>query len=56
MVFKKKEQLDIDFNNMPKHIAFICDGNRRWAREKGLPTLFGHKEGVEAIKIGRAHV
>lgn len=50
MVFKKKEQLDIDFNNMPKHIAFICDGNRRWAREKGLPTLFGHKEGVEAIK------
>ena len=35
---------------MPQHIAFICDGNRRWARIKGLPTLMGHREGVEAIK------
>ena len=47
---KKEKQAEIDFNNMPKHIAFICDGNRRWARGRGLPTLLGHKEGVEAIK------
>lgn len=46
----KKQEIEIDFNNLPKHIAFICDGNRRWARSKGLPTLLGHKEGVEAIK------
>lgn len=38
------------YENMPKHIAFICDGNRRWARSKHLPQLLGHKEGVEAIK------
>lgn len=50
MFFKRKKQKNIDFENMPKHIAFICDGNRRWARSKGLPTLLGHKEGVEAIK------
>ncbi len=50
MVLKKKEQVKIDAENMPKHIAFICDGNRRWARERGLPTLFGHKEGKEAVK------
>ena len=53
-MFKKKKKEEavasFDLNNMPKHIAFICDGNRRWARSKGLPTLLGHKEGVEAIK------
>lgn len=49
-MFFKKKKLEFDKNNMPKHIAFICDGNRRWARSKGLPTLLGHKEGVEAIK------
>lgn len=50
MVVKKKEQTLIDKENLPKHIAFICDGNRRWARERNLPTLFGHKEGTEAVK------
>lgn len=47
---KKQMAEEIDFNNLPKHMAFICDGNRRWAKSKGLPTLLGHKEGVEAIK------
>lgn len=49
MFFKKKKRT-IDLENLPKHLAFICDGNRRWARSKALPTLLGHKEGVEAIK------
>ena len=49
MFFKKKKSA-IDMENLPKHLAFICDGNRRWARHRGLPTLLGHKEGVEAIK------
>lgn len=51
MIKKVQEKPEIDFdNNFPKHLAFICDGNRRWAKSKGLPTLLGHKEGVEAIK------
>ena len=52
MPFKKNKQqkVEIDFEHLPKHIAFICDGNRRWAKSKALPTLLGHKEGVEAIK------
>lgn len=50
MLFKSKHKNKIDYDNMPKHIAFICDGNRRWAKKRGLPTLLGHKEGVEAIK------
>lgn len=33
-----------------KHIAIIMDGNRRWAKEKGLPSAVGHKKGVESLK------
>lgn len=32
------------------HIAIIMDGNRRWAKEKNLPSALGHKKGVEALK------
>ncbi len=34
----------------PRHVAIIADGNRRWARERGLPVLAGHIQGVEAIR------
>lgn len=33
-----------------KHIAIIMDGNRRWAKNKGLPSAIGHKKGVDALK------
>ncbi|OGC78207.1 di-trans,poly-cis-decaprenylcistransferase [candidate division WWE3 bacterium RIFOXYD1_FULL_39_9] len=33
--------------NMITHVAIIPDGNRRWAKEKGLPTLEGHRRGAE---------
>jgi len=33
-----------------KHLAIIPDGNRRWAKEKGLPTLEGHRRGYETFK------
>lgn len=33
-----------------QHIAIIMDGNRRWAKEKNLPSAFGHKKGVESLK------
>ena len=36
--------------NMPKHIAIIMDGNRRWAREKGLDIKQGHKEGAKTLE------
>ncbi len=35
---------------LPKHIAIIMDGNRRWAKEKKLDTKIGHKEGAENLK------
>lgn len=36
--------------NMPKHIAIIMDGNRRWAREKGLDPKQGHREGAKTLE------
>ena len=36
--------------NMPKHIAIIMDGNRRWAKARMLPVKLGHKEGAETLK------
>lgn len=36
--------------NMPKHIAIIMDGNRRWARQKGLDPKLGHKEGAKTLE------
>ena len=35
---------------LPEHIAFIIDGNGRWAKERNLPRTYGHKKGVEAVK------
>lgn len=44
---KKKTEISGD---IPRHIAFIADGNGRWANERGLPRFEGHKVGKEAIK------
>jgi undecaprenyl diphosphate synthase len=35
---------------VPRHVAIIMDGNRRWARERGLPEAQGHAAGVDAIR------
>lgn len=36
--------------NIPRHVGFILDGNRRWAKANGLPTLEGHRKGAERFK------
>ena len=40
----------IDLKKLPKHIAVIMDGNGRWAKEKGKHRIFGHKNGVVAVR------
>ena len=35
---------------VPRHVAIIMDGNRRWAREHGLPALEGHRRGIVALR------
>ena len=37
-------------DELPRHVAIIMDGNRRWARQRDLPELDGHAAGVEAIR------
>ena len=41
------KKLDKD---IPSHIAIIMDGNRRWARRRGLPDIKGHEKGAEALE------
>ena len=50
MWFRKKNKIELSEENIPKHIAFIADGNGRWATERGLPRCEGHKNGKDAIK------
>ncbi|MBP7796182.1 MAG: di-trans,poly-cis-decaprenylcistransferase [Elusimicrobiales bacterium] len=40
----------ISQSKLPKHIAIIMDGNRRWAAKHGYPSFYGHKKGVETVK------
>ncbi len=40
----------IDPKRLPRHIAIIMDGNGRWAKKKGNPRIFGHKNGVAAVR------
>lgn len=47
-VMNFKEQLDL--NNLPNHVAIIMDGNGRWAKQRGKPRTFGHKQGVTAVR------
>nr|MBP8907554.1 undecaprenyl diphosphate synthase family protein [Odoribacter sp.] len=35
---------------LPEHIAIIMDGNGRWAEQRGLDRVYGHKQGVDTVK------
>ncbi len=51
---KNKQQVadvrDIDMTNIPAHVAFVMDGNGRWAKAKRLPVSVGHSKGVERVE------
>lgn len=47
----KKAELDLTSDvELPRHIAIIMDGNNRWAKERRLPSLAGHKAGVDSVR------
>ncbi len=43
------EEKELDPARLPAHVAVIMDGNRRWARRRGLPAIAGHKAGVDSV-------
>lgn len=42
--------VSIDHERLPRHIAIIMDGNGRWAKQRGKPRVFGHENGVNAVR------
>ena len=47
---KKKEDVIKAPENVPKHVAFVLDGNGRWAQKRALPRTAGHKAGAETFE------
>ncbi len=39
-----------DLEKIPVHLAIIMDGNGRWAKRRGMPRIFGHRQGVKTVK------
>lgn len=42
---------DVEAVDVPRHVAIIMDGNRRWAARRHLPRQLGHRQGVEAVRV-----
>jgi len=49
-LFGKKQQPEKLPEKLPEHIGFIMDGNGRWAKRRGMPRSFGHREGAKNFK------
>lgn len=47
--FSPEQLISLDKTRIPKHVAFIPDGNRRWAKKQHLPALEGHREGADIL-------
>jgi undecaprenyl diphosphate synthase len=41
---------DLKRDRLPRHVAVIMDGNGRWAKQRGLPRIMGHRQGVDVLK------
>jgi undecaprenyl diphosphate synthase len=41
---------DLKPDRLPKHVAVIMDGNGRWAKQRGMPRIMGHRRGVDVLK------
>ena len=44
------KKLRIDLQKVPKHVAIIMDGNGRWAKDKGMSRVFGHRNSLTAVR------
>ncbi len=48
--YDTRETLGLEPGQLPRHVAIIMDGNGRWARQRGLPRVRGHEQGVESVR------
>lgn len=48
--FKNKNNIQTLPEKLPQHVGFIMDGNGRWAKKRGMPRSFGHREGAKNFK------
>jgi undecaprenyl diphosphate synthase len=58
---KLKQQMLVETGALPKHVAIIMDGNGRWAKERRLPRVAGHRNGVDSVRdivqtCGQLHI
>ena len=50
MFFKKRKKEEIFVDERLSHIAFIMDGNGRWAKKRAMPRIAGHHEGMKTVR------
>src|SRR5512141_1624793 len=43
-------KIDSTFQHLPRHIGLMMDGNGRWAQQRGLPRLEGHRQGTQNVR------
>ncbi len=47
---KRLAAIGLAQEQLPRHVAIIMDGNGRWAQERGLPRVFGHRRGIQSVR------
>src|SRR5246127_3381143 len=47
---KRLADAGLDPARLPRHVAVIMDGNGRWAQQRGLPRIEGHRRGVQSVR------
>ena len=45
-----QSEFGLDLHNIPEHVAIIMDGNGRWAKQRKLPRIKGHYQGMQTVK------
>ena len=55
MAIFKKSSVDSEITNVPVHVGVIMDGNGRWAKKRGMPRKFGHREGAKTFRTIARH-
>src|SRR3989440_12146115 len=50
-ILQRLQAAGLDPARLPRHVAVIMDGNGRWAQQRGLPRIEGHRRGVQSVRV-----